>query len=77
MKAMTDPLAGWLLFFGILLTVGGALLRSFSARRGGTWRLGRELVGLGLGCLVMAGFFYLGIPMIEEQLSKLPGAVGQ
>jgi hypothetical protein len=77
LRAMTDPLAGWLLFFGLPLILGGLLLRSFSAGRGVRWRLGREFMRLGLGCLVMAGFFYFGIPAIEEQLLKLPGAVGQ
>lgn len=74
---MTDPLVWWLSFFGVPLTLGGTLLRSFSVRRGFGWRLGRELMRAGLGCLVMAAFFGFGIPAIEEQLLKLPWAAGQ
>ncbi len=77
MRALTDPLMWWLFFFGFPLTLGGLLLRTFSTGRGAVWRLGREIMLLGLGCFVMAGFFYFGLPVIEEQLLKLPGGAGQ
>ncbi len=71
-----DPLMWWLFFLGFPLTLGGLLLRSFSTKCGAMRRLRRDLMRLGLGCLVMAGFFYFGIPATDEQLLKLPGAVG-
>ncbi len=70
--AMTEPWVWWLSFAGFPLTVCGILLRSFSARRSGWHRLGRESMRLGLGCLVMAVFFAFGLPAIDEAIRGLP-----